>query len=104
MEGEADIDSDGKITVDELYDYAYEQIVRLTPKQTPSKSASKVEGQIVLRQITRIEDIKPIALPDDLISAMEDIRPFVREGAVQMLAKILNGKNMEMACSAGKRP
>ena len=37
----------------------------LTAKQTPTKSASKVEGEIVLRQFTRIEDIKPVALPDE---------------------------------------
>src|SRR5687767_4879547 len=59
LEGEADSDGDGKITIDELYDYAYDQISRVTPKQTPTKSASKQEGEIVLRQITRIEDIRP---------------------------------------------
>ncbi len=59
LEGEADIDSDGRITVDELYDYAFDQISRVTtPKQTPTKSSSKVEGEIVLRQNIRIEDIK----------------------------------------------
>src|SRR5574338_203032 len=31
LEGEADTDWDGRITVDELYDYAYEQVVRHTP-------------------------------------------------------------------------
>ena len=66
LEGEADSDGDGSITVDELYDYAYEQISRVTPKQTPTKSSSKQEGEIVLRQITRIEDIKPVPLPAEL--------------------------------------
>ena len=46
LEGEADSDGDGKITVDELYDYAYDQISRITPNQTPTKSASKQEGEI----------------------------------------------------------
>src|SRR5215207_1032089 len=63
LEGEADSDGDGKITVDELYDFAYGQISRVTPKQTPTKSISKQEGEIVLRQITRMEDIKPVPLP-----------------------------------------
>src|SRR5688572_4718751 len=71
LQGDADIDSDGRITVDELYDYTYEQISKVTPRQTPRKDASKQEGEIVLRQITRIEDIKPVALPDDLISEIE---------------------------------
>lgn len=100
LKGEADSDSDGRITVDELYDYAYEQISRLTPKQTPRKDASKQEGEIVLRQSMRIEDIKPVPLPDDLINEIEDLRPFVREAAVQRLEKILRGKNIGMARSA----
>jgi len=40
LEGEADSDGDGRITVDELYDYSYEQISRVTPRQTPTKSSS----------------------------------------------------------------
>jgi hypothetical protein len=100
LEGEADNDGDGRITVDELYDYAFEQISRITPKQTPTKSATKQEGEIVLRQFTRIEDIKPVPLPDELISEIEDLRPFVREAAVQRLEKILKGKNIGMMRSA----
>jgi hypothetical protein len=100
LEGEADRDGDGTITVDELYDYAFDEIVRVTPKQKPNKSASKQEGEIILRQITRIEDIKPISLPDELVEATEDTRTFVREGAVLQLAKVLKGKNFGLARSA----
>ncbi|KAA0259722.1 MAG: caspase family protein, partial [Chloroflexi bacterium] len=45
LEGEADRDSDGRITVDELYDYAYEKVKLSTPKQTPSKFSSKQQGE-----------------------------------------------------------
>lgn len=100
LEGEADNDGDGRITVDELYDYAYGQVSKVTPKQTPTKSSSKQEGEIVLRQNMRIEDIKPVALPDDLINEIEDLRPSVREWAVQRLEKILKGKNIGIARSA----
>jgi len=100
LEGEADSDGDGRITVDELYDYTYDQISRVTPKQTPTKSSSKVEGEIVLRQSTRIENIKPVDLPDDLISEIDDTRPAVREWAVQRLEKILKGKNIGMMRTA----
>src|SRR3990172_3444223 len=93
LEGEADSDGDGRITVDELYDYTYDQISRVTPKQTPTKSASKQEGEIVLRQNMRIEDIKPVPLPNELIDEIEDTRPYVREAAVQKLERILKGKN-----------
>src|SRR6266545_3696977 len=100
LEGEADRDGDGRITVDELYDYAYDEISRVTPKQTPTKSASKVEGEIVLRQITRMEDIKPVSLPAELIDEIEDTRPYVREAAVQKLEKLLRAKNLGLARSA----
>jgi len=100
LEGEADSDGDGRITVDELYDYTYDQISRVTPKQTPTKSSSKQEGEIVLRQSTHIENIKPVSLSDELIEATEDSRTFVREGAVQQLEKLLKGKNLGLARSA----
>src|SRR5262249_54443266 len=80
LEGDADLDGDGSITVDELYDYAYEKVKLATPKQTPSKFSSKQQGEIILRQIARLEDIKPVALPDELVEATEDARTFVREG------------------------
>jgi len=100
LEGEADQDGDGRITVDELYDYAYEKVRFATPKQTPSKFSSKQQGEIVLRQTTRIEDIKPVSLSDELIEATEDSRTFVREGTVQQLEKLLKGKNLGLARSA----
>ena len=100
LKGEADSDSDGNITVDELYDYAFEQISKLTPKQTPTKSASKQEGEIVLRQITRIEDIKPVPLPAPLLDAIENPFAEIRLGAVQQLTKLLKGKNLGLARSA----
>jgi len=46
--GKADLDADGRITVDELYDYVYEQVIRQTPKQTPGKWSYKEQGEIVL--------------------------------------------------------
>lgn len=100
LEGDADRDGDGTISVDDLYDYAFGQVSRLTPNQTPTKSASIQEGEIVLRQITRLEDIKPVSLPDELVEAMGDERTFVRESAVQQLARLLQGKNLGLARSA----
>jgi hypothetical protein len=100
LKGEADNDGDGQITVDELYDYAYVQVKLATPKQTPSKFSSKQQGEIVLRQSMRIEDIKHMPLTAELIDEIEDTRPYVREVAVQKLEKILKGRNIGMARSA----
>src|SRR5919108_2423318 len=71
LEGEADSDGNGSITVDELYDYAYEKVKLTTPKQTPSKFSSKQQGEIVLRQITRLEDIKSVPLPSPILDSIE---------------------------------
>lgn len=100
LDGEADRDGDGRITVDELYDFAYEQIVLRTPKQTPGKWSYKQQGEIVLRQSTRIENIRPISLPTEIIEAIEDSRTFVREGAVKQLDILLKGKNPGLSRSA----
>jgi uncharacterized caspase-like protein len=99
LEGEADQDGDGKITVDELYDYAYEQIVSRTPAQTPGKWSYKQQGEIILRQ-TAVEEIKPAALPSDLVTALESSYPSFREAAVRQLEELLRGKNAGLAISA----
>lgn len=52
LEGEADRNADGDITVDELYDYVYGKIVNITPKQTPGKWSYKEQGEIILRHYT----------------------------------------------------
>jgi len=75
LEGEADWNGDGIITVDELYDYTYGQIVNLTPKQTPGKWSYKEQGEITLRRYltdgekkARTEDLRrapAIAVPQD---------------------------------------
>ena len=100
LEGEADLDGDGRITVDELYDYSYERVKLATPKQTPSKFSSKQQGEILLRQITRIEDIRPVSLADHLTSEIENPYPEVRLRAVGQLSKLLRGKNLGLARSA----
>jgi formylglycine-generating enzyme required for sulfatase activity len=100
LEGAADTDGDGRITIDELYDYTYEQIVNITPKQTPGKWSYKQQGEILLRQNIRIEDTKPVPLPDDLVTAMNNSLPYIREGAVSQLELLLRGKNLSLARSA----
>lgn len=100
LEGEADTNGDGRITIDELYDYAYEQIVNITPKQTPGKWSYKQQGELTLRHNIKPEDTRPIPLPADLISAISSSLPSVREAAVGQLQELLKGKNLGLARSA----
>ncbi len=100
LEGEADLDGDGRITVDELYDYAYEKVKHATPKQTPSKFSSKQQGEIILRQNMPMEEVKSVPLPTPLLDSIENPFSDIRLGAVQQLTKLLKGKNLGMARSA----
>lgn len=100
LKGEADLDGDGTITVDELYDYAYEQVKLATPKQTPSKFSSKQQGEIILRQAMKLEDIRSAPLSDALLESIENPISDIRLAAVQQLTKVLHGKNLALARSA----
>jgi uncharacterized caspase-like protein len=46
--GEADLDRDGHISLDELYDYVYDKILDETPQQKPGKWAFDVQGEILI--------------------------------------------------------
>ncbi len=52
LEGKADKDADGNVTLDELYKYVYKKVARLTKnKQHPQKSGD-ITGEIVLASAT----------------------------------------------------
>ena len=46
--GNADLNGDGNVTLDELYDYVYGRVLDSSPRQRPHKWAFGVEGQIVV--------------------------------------------------------
>jgi uncharacterized caspase-like protein len=46
--GEADLDQDGHISLDELYDYVYDRVVGETPLQKPGMWALDVQGEIII--------------------------------------------------------
>ena len=96
LEGDADQDGDGIITVDDLYDYAYDAIIKRTSLQTPRKWSFEQQGEIVLRQLPP-EEIKPAVLPPDLETALQSTFPKVREAGINQLKELLGGKNVGLA-------
>jgi uncharacterized caspase-like protein len=46
--GEADQNHDGRVSLDELYDYVYERVRRSDPNQTPTTSSLEKRGEIVI--------------------------------------------------------
>jgi len=59
--GAADLNGDGHVTLDELYDFVYGRVVDTTPRQRPHKWAFGVEGQIVVAHSSPIA--APVAAP-----------------------------------------
>ncbi len=104
LEGEADSNGDGVISVDELYDYASGRIRDLTPNQQPEKFAYHQQEQLILTTRIRPQTVKPLPLNDpDLEVDLQSTRPYTREGAVRELGAILNGKNLGRALTAEER-
>ena len=97
--GAADTNNDGHITVDELYDYVYRNLVSATSRQTPCRWVYNQQGGLIIAA-NPSPIIKPEPLPDELLQAIEHTSPFVREGAVRELERLLGGRNKGRALSA----
>jgi uncharacterized caspase-like protein len=98
--GEADQDHDGRITLDELYDYVYAQVVAKTPRQTPGKWSYKQQGDIVIAKNPHPPVVNAVELPIELKQAIESPFASVREGAVSELSQLLRGSNAGLALAA----
>jgi hypothetical protein len=99
--GEADLDNDGLITVDELYEYLLEGIGRIKPEQKPRKWALDVEGSIVIARNSRWV-LKPAELPLELRQAIESPLSRVREAVTYDLEALLKGSHPGFALAARK--
>jgi hypothetical protein len=92
--GEADLDGDGEIAVDELYDYVCQRVRERSPHQTPGM-AGDVRGEIVIARSRR----RP-ALPPELTQAVGSTLAGVREGAVSELATLAGSSPPALAAVA----
>jgi uncharacterized caspase-like protein len=95
--GEADLDEDGEITLDELYSYVYARVREKSSQQTPRKWASDVEGEVV---IAANPNPAEALLPDDLQAAIESYVVEAREKAVERLDRLLSGRHRGIALAA----
>ena len=96
--GCADRNRDGWITVEELYDYAYERVRQVTPKQTPGQWTFDVQGELYLARSSLKPD--PPNLPPELQSAIESPYSKIRLGAVEELARLARGSEAGGAAAA----
>lgn len=75
--GEADIDGDGEITIDELYDYISEHVMDEKPEQRPEKWDFGVQGKLIVAKNPNLRE----KLADPASSSKHDynqIIPWVR--------------------------
>ncbi|RLC76924.1 MAG: hypothetical protein DRJ03_27755, partial [Chloroflexi bacterium] len=96
--GEADIDADGHISLDELYEYVYAQVTAKKEQQRPQKFAT-LEGQIIIAKNPHWV-VKPAELPPELQQAIENPLAQVRVGAVHALELLLRGSDAGRALAA----
>jgi hypothetical protein len=95
--GAADLDQDGQVTVDELYDYVRDRVVDATPRQTPRKWSYRQEGDVVIAQNPFA---KRVELPFEIERARTSNLWSLRLEAVRQLKELLRGRNTEQTRAA----
>jgi uncharacterized caspase-like protein len=95
--GEADKDGDGAISVNELYDYVYEQVVNVSSKQTPQRTADAETGSLI---IGRTRWVRASPLPPKLLARLKEPEAWIREAAVDQLKALLGGDHPGLSRAA----
>jgi hypothetical protein len=83
--GDADLDEDGRISVDDLYDYVCRRVRERSVHQTPGM-AGDIRGEITIARSRR-----GAQLPPELAAAADSNLAGIREGAVGELATLAAG-------------
>ena len=73
--GKADLNGDGRISFDELYDYVYDRVSDQTPQQTPGKWALGVQGEIIIAR-NPTPTVEAVGLPPKPPQPIES--PYIR--------------------------
>jgi hypothetical protein len=86
--GKADLNGDGVIDVDELYNHVHRQVTRKVPQQTPRKH-SDVEGTFAVAKSP--QGPKPIPLPREITEFLRSPLTKARLGVIQDLVEYCSG-------------
>jgi tetratricopeptide (TPR) repeat protein len=95
--GDADLDQDGRVSVDDLYTFTYRAVRARTPDQTPGK-INMVQGSIYLAANPRIR--MPVTPQIDPFQAVTSERRWEREEATLQLRKLTEDADTVLAQSA----
>lgn len=88
--GDADLDEDGRITPEELYDYAYRRVRIESPGQTPGKWAYEQTGDLTLARSPRRR--LPIEIQEQLVAG----DPLIRFRVIDGLAALSRGSDLTL--------
>jgi YVTN family beta-propeller protein len=93
--GEADLDSDGEISIDELYSYVHDRVIEEMPQQRPKKQEN-VEGRIVVAQNIHwvlpgyIRDATKSPFAQERVAALDRLAHLHRAGNGRVRAEVIN--------------
>jgi hypothetical protein len=97
--GDADLDGDGHISIDELYAYANDQVIRHTTAQTPCKWAFRQQGDVIIARNTRPRS-RPGVISAELLRGLTSTERAIQRGALEGLAELLRDPSPERAAAA----
>jgi hypothetical protein len=83
--GNADLNGDGVIDIDELYTHVHDQVTLKVPQQTPQKK-SDVEGTLFVAVSPR--GARPAKLPPEIIDSIQSPLAYVRRAAIESLVSL----------------
>ncbi|HEY5961614.1 MAG TPA: caspase family protein, partial [Polyangiaceae bacterium] len=114
--GIADVNGDGLVTIDELYEYVYNRVLEANPNQTPGKWTYKQHGGIVLaknpmpkarhdlldrRFVEVLRSSAPCALREaaalEIIQCLKDARPSVALAARELLTEFIGDDSRRLS-------
>jgi uncharacterized caspase-like protein len=98
--GAADMDGDGRVTPDELYEYVFAQVVELGAAQKPRKIIYDQQGELVIARNPNPPAARPTELPPELRQLIESPFASARESAVRELERVVNGSVPGLALAA----
>ncbi|MFJ4487359.1 caspase domain-containing protein [Streptomyces longwoodensis] len=95
--GDADLDADGEVSLDDLYDYLYEHVREQNPNQTPSKTVEMQGGLQLAHSRHRRIRVEPADIRPEMRSAVQSRNTFTRLGAVRALRDQLADDRLPVA-------
>ena len=98
--GAADVNRDGIVDLDELYDYVYRRVRSDNPEQTPTKVVLTSAGKLMVAWAPEAERIAAIEVLPDLARQAQAAASDEQLAAVRQLRRLLLDDDLERAAGA----